>query len=66
MKYSRHDGYARLAAAIIAKGKQDNDKAFLDANWCEMLREMCALDDAKEHGGLNNIDLRNAIGNVGR
>lgn len=42
---SHYDGYANLAAAIIADGYKHNDKAFLDSDWCATLRWMCKLDD---------------------
>ena len=40
-----HDGYANLAAAIIADGHKHNDQVFLNSDWCDTLRWMCKLDD---------------------
>ena len=40
-----HDGWANLAAAIIASGRRANDTRFLDSDWCEFLRDLCACDD---------------------
>lgn len=40
-----HDGYANLAAAIIADGVKHNDITFLKSNWCDILKEICRLDD---------------------
>lgn len=40
-----HDGYANLAAAIIADGRKHNDQAFLNSDWCDLLRGLCQLDD---------------------
>lgn len=47
-----HDGYANLAAAIIASGVKNHDTRFLESDWCELLREICNLDDVM-HGGRN-------------
>lgn len=40
-----HDGYANLAAAIIASGVRNHDTRFLESDWCEFLRDICELDD---------------------
>ena len=42
---SYHDGYANLAAAIIASGIRNHDTRFLESDWCELLRDICELDD---------------------
>lgn len=47
-KYQRHDRYhdpyANLAHAILVANKRD--KAFMESEWAEELRDMCRLDDA--------------------
>lgn len=51
-----HDGYANLAAAIIADGHKHNDQVFLSSDWCELLRWICELDDKLHgHGGIARI-----------
>lgn len=47
---SYHDAYANLAAAIIASGVKCHDTAFLKSDWCDILKEMCRLDD-QMYGG---------------
>lgn len=47
-----HDGYANLAAAIIASGVKNYDTRFLESDWCDTLKEMCTLDDIM-YGGRN-------------
>lgn len=42
---SYHDGYANLAAAILERGKRENDTAFLKSDWADILREICKMDD---------------------
>ena len=37
-----HDGYAKLAAAILASGRYD--KWFQESEWADDLRELCKLD----------------------
>lgn len=37
-----HDGYAKLAAAILTSGRCD--KWFQESEWAEDLRELCRLD----------------------
>lgn len=46
-----HDPYANLAAAILESGARHNDTRFLESNWAELLRDMCALDDEMYGGG---------------
>lgn len=55
-KGSYHDGYANLAAAIIASGVRHHDTTFLESNWCDLLKEICRLDD-QMHGD-RNISMR--------
>ena len=43
-QHIRHDGYALLAAAIIADGEKHNDQVFLNSAWCDLLRMLCQLD----------------------
>lgn len=47
-----HDPYANLAAAILETGARCNDTRFLESDWADVLRELCALDD-KMYGGKN-------------
>ena len=47
-----HDPYANLAAAILESGARCNDTRFLESDWAETLREVCALDD-KMYGNRN-------------
>lgn len=54
-----HDAYANLAAAIIHSGELQNDKAFLNSDWCNILKEICELDD-EMYGG-RNIEMRGQI-----
>ena len=54
-----HDGYANLAAAIIAGGVRCHDTRFLKSGWCDTLREICKLDD-QMYGG-RNIGTRGRI-----
>lgn len=55
-KHSRyHDGWANLAAAIIASGEQSYDKAFLESEWCETLHDICALDDELHRRNLDGV-----------
>lgn len=49
---SYHDGYANLATAIIASGVKNHDTRFLESDWCELLKEICNLDDVM-YGGRN-------------
>lgn len=51
-----HDAYANLAAAIIHSGELQHDVAFLHSDWCDILKEICRLDD-EMYGG-RNIDAR--------
>ena len=44
-QYGYHSGWANLAAAILLSGKRANDRFFLESEWADMLRDMCALDD---------------------
>ena len=48
-----HNSYTNLAAAVICRAIQDNDKIFLESDWCALLRDMCRLDD--EIYGAKNI-----------
>ena len=50
--------YANLADAIIKSGKMDNDKKFLESDWCELLKELCRLDDEMNVGPENRFVLR--------
>ena len=50
-----HDAYANLAAAIIRSGELQHDVEFLHSNWCELLKEICRLDD--EMYGDRNIGM---------
>lgn len=36
-------GWSVLAAAIIASGRKENDKAFLQSDWCANLEELIRL-----------------------
>jgi len=47
-----HDAYANLAAAIIRSGELQHDTAFLHSDWCDILKEICRLDD-EMYGGRN-------------
>lgn len=65
-----HDGYANLAAAIIASGVKNHDTRFLESDWCEFLRDICELDvllhDGRKMSARDNlIVLINKIGNRG-
>lgn len=46
-----HDGYAKLASAIITSGIKQNDQAFLNSAWKEALFEMCRLDEVLHDPG---------------
>lgn len=39
-----HDGYAKLASAIITSGIKQNDQLFLQSDWKDTLSEICRLD----------------------
>lgn len=54
-----HDAYANLAAAIIRSGEMQHDTAFLNSEWCNILKEICELDD-EMYGG-RNIEMRGQI-----
>lgn len=55
-----HDGYARLAAAIIARGERAHDTAFLESEWCnDVLKGLCELD-SKLHQG-SKISMSNNL-----
>lgn len=41
-----HNPYTNLAAAVIASGVKCHDVRFLESDWCDLLKEMCRLDDA--------------------
>lgn len=46
-----HDGYARLAAAIIKGGERAHDTAFLESEWCnDVLKGLCDLDNKLHQG----------------
>lgn len=47
-----HNPYANLAAAILETGVRCNDTRFLESDWADLLRELCALDD-KMYSGKN-------------
>ena len=50
-KQRYHDGYARLAAAIIARGERAHDTAFLESEWCnDVLKGLCELDSVLHQG----------------
>ena len=49
-KGSYYDPYANLAAAIIRSGELQNDKRFLESDWCDTLKELCRLDDELHSG----------------
>lgn len=56
-----YDGYARLAAAIIERGKRAHDTAFLESEWCnDVLKGLCELDAVLHKGSRlsmsNNIN----------
>lgn len=40
-----HSPMANLAYAIIRSGEKCHDVRFLESDWCELLREICRLDD---------------------
>lgn len=40
-----HEPYSNLAAAILESGIRCNDTLFLESDWADTLREICALDD---------------------
>ena len=50
-KGSYYNPWANLAAAIIRSGEQENDKHFLESDWCDVLREICKIDD-EQHSGV--------------
>lgn len=58
-----HNGWANLAAAIIASGRRANDTRFLDSDWCEFLCDLCACDDELYNRGLNLDPRENYNGN---
>lgn len=47
---SYYDGWAMLAAAIVRSGEQSYDKSFLESDWCDTLKYMCALDQELHPG----------------
>lgn len=47
-----HEPYVNLAAAILDSGVKCNDTRFLESDWADTLRELCALDD-KMYGNRN-------------
>ena len=56
-----HDGYARLAAAIIARGERAHDTTFLESEWCnDVLKGLCELDSVLHPGSMlsmsNNLN----------
>jgi hypothetical protein len=51
-----HEPYTNLAYAIVASGIKCHDVRFLESDWCELLREMCRLDD--QMYGDRNIGVR--------
>lgn len=60
-KQRYYDGYARLAAAIIAGGERAHDTAFLESEWCnDVLKGLCELDDVLHRGSMlsmsNNLN----------
>ena len=60
-KQRYYDGYARLAAAIIERGKRAHDTAFLESEWCnDVLKGLCELDAVLHQGSRlsmsNNIN----------
>lgn len=46
-----YDGYAKLASAIITSGIKQNDQAFLNSDWKDILSEMCRLDEVLHDTG---------------
>lgn len=49
-KGSYYSPWANLAAAIINAGERENDKRFLESDWCDTLKELCRLDDELHSG----------------
>lgn len=47
---SYYSPWANLAEAIIKSGEQENDRRFLESDWCETLRELCRIDDEQHNG----------------
>ena len=37
--------WANLAAAIIQSGEREHDVFFLNSDWCDTLKRLCAIDD---------------------
>ena len=55
-KQKYHDGYARLAAAIIAGGERAHDTAFLKSEWCnDILKGLCELDAVLHQGSRRTL-----------
>lgn len=55
-KQRYHDGYARLAAAIIAGGESAHDTAFLESEWCnDVLKGLCELDSVLHQGSRRTL-----------
>ena len=50
--------YANLADAIIKSGEMENDKRFLESDWCELLKELRRLDDEMNVGPEDRYVLR--------
>lgn len=50
-----HGGWAKLAAAIIVTGIQENDVSFLNSEWCSLLRAVCEVDYEYYNGRDNGI-----------
>lgn len=49
-KGSYYSSWANLAAAIISSGERENDRRFLESDWCDTLKELCKLDDELHSG----------------
>lgn len=49
-----HSPYASLAAAILESGVKCNDTRFLESDWADVLRELCAIDD-EMYGGRGEV-----------
>jgi len=49
--------WANLAAAIIRSGERENDQVFLDSDWCDTLKRLCALDDEETGKKFNMVNI---------
>ena len=55
-KQRYYDGYARLAAAIIAGGERAHDTVFLESEWCnDILKGLCELDNVLHQGSRRTL-----------